>query len=74
MLAHDDFSRRVEHAGSAVVSEAAPGGQHAGLAGRCQLPNRRKAPQEFMVVRNHRGYPSLLQHDFGEPDAVGIAG
>src|ERR1039458_8390052 len=58
---------------SDLVSQAAPRRQHAGLARRRQLLDRGKAPQEFVVVLDHRRHPRLLQHDLGKPHAIRIA-
>jgi len=62
----------VQHAGAPVISKAAPGGQNAGLREPRQLFYVGKAAQEFVIVLDDRGHAGLLQHDFGEPDAVGI--
>ena len=72
MLAHDELGSRVHHAGSPVISKAAPRRQHDCFACRRQLLHRGKAAQKFVIVLNHSRDPRLLQHDLGKPYPVRI--
>ena len=70
----DDLTRGVmQIAGAAVVTEAGPAGIHLVEAGGRQCAHVRKARQKTRVVLQHARHLRLLQHDFGEPDAVRIA-
>ena len=73
MLLHDGLRSGMHHAGTPVVSQPAPGRQHGRLPRRGQLLYRGKSPQKTTIVLQHRGDAGLLQHDFREPDPVGIA-
>ena len=73
MQRHHVLGAAVQVARAAVVAQAAPQGQHVVLRGGGQLCHRGKALQKAGVIVQHRGHLGLLQHDFGQPDAVGIA-
>jgi hypothetical protein len=55
-----------------VVAEAAPGREHVLLGGFGERVHVGKAREEALVVGDDRGDLRLLQHDLGEPDAVGV--
>src|SRR5450759_2168385 len=69
--------------GSAWISVSARGNTPpwcscTSCAARCKLRAGERgdigeALEKTAVIRNHRGDLGLLQHDFGDPDAVGIA-
>ena len=73
MLADKELCGFVEHAGSAVVAEAGPGGKHLGFGGEGKGEHCGEAAEEGLVVVDNGGYASLLEHDLGEPGAVGVA-
>ncbi len=50
MLLRDGFGRRMQHAGTTVVSQAAPGRQHGRFPRRGQFLHRGKALQETAIV------------------------
>ena len=63
----------MQHASAPVIAQAAPRSQHRGFSSRCKVLDGRKAEQEFAIVLGYCSHTSLLQHDFREPDAIGIA-
>ena len=71
-LRHDRPRGRVELTGPPVVSQARPSGEHILFSCRRQAPNRRKTLQESHEVALSGLHARLLQHDFGDPDGVGI--
>ncbi|CUJ29983.1 Uncharacterised protein [Achromobacter xylosoxidans] len=73
-VARDLLGAAVQVAGAGVVAQAGPVGHHVFLGGGGQRGHVGKALQEAFVVGDHRGHLRLLQHDLGEPDAVGIPG
>ena len=62
----------VQVAGACIVTEALPELQH--LVERCGGKRRNIGPacHESVEIWSHSRYRRLLQHDFAEPDAVGI--
>jgi len=73
VLAHHGLRAGVQVARAGVVAEPAPQ-RHDFFRGRGgEAGEVRKACEEAPVVGNHRRHLRLLQHDLGEPDAVGIA-
>ncbi len=72
-MTRDNFLRgTLQVSRAAVIPEAGPAAQHGlGLRARQRL-HRGKFFKESLVIRNHRGYARLLQHDFREPDAVRV--
>ena len=64
----------VQQARAAVVAQTAPQGQYLVFAGVRQSGDIAKALQEARVVRQHGRDLRLLQHDFGKPHPVGVAG
>ncbi len=63
----------VQHARAPIVAEAAPGGQHVIRRSCGERLDIRKTVEEYPVVVEDGGHARLLQHDFAEPDAIGIA-
>src|SRR5208337_3460720 len=61
-----------QHAGAPIVAQTAPGGQHSLFRSGGERLDIRKTFEENPVVVKHGGHARLLQHDFAEPDAVGI--
>src|SRR5580704_18791990 len=74
MPSHNLFGGEMQVAGAAVVTEAGPMVEHIVKWRSRQAGYSRKSRQETPVVRNHRGDSRLLQHYFGHPDAIGVAG
>src|ERR1019366_2331969 len=73
MLFSDLLRALMQHARSPIVAQSAPCGQHGVLRSRGERLHIRKTFEENPVVFKHGGHARLLQHDFAEPDAVGIA-
>src|ERR1700676_5453436 len=72
MTGHDLLCRSMQVARAAVIAEASPRAQHGFAARSSERVDVRKARQESAVVWEHSGNACLLQHDFGNPHAVGI--
>ena len=73
VLPHEFLCALIQHPGSAVVAETAPGSEHSVFRSRGERLNIRETLKENSVVVNDGRYARLLQHDFAEPDAIGIA-
>src|SRR6266404_129311 len=73
MSLDDDARGAVEIAGTSVVAEPAPERKHVVLVGGRQAGDVGEAGKEALEIRDDRGDLCLLQHDFGEPDRIGIA-
>lgn len=70
----DDLPRGpMEIARAAVIAEPGPVFQNFGFARAGQLTDGGEAREEAFIIGQHSGDARLLEHDFGEPDAVGIA-
>src|SRR6266478_1792716 len=63
----------MQHACSTIVAQAAPGCQDGLFRSRGERLDIRKTFEENPVMVKHGGNARLLQHDFAEPDAIGIA-
>src|SRR5262249_16125881 len=61
-------------AGARVVAQAAPQREDVVLGGGLQIGDRRESRLESLVVRNQRLGAGVLQHDFGDPDPIGVGG
>ena len=59
-------------AGASVVAEAGPGLHHLGLGSGGERGDRRETLHEAGEIRYDGSDRGLLQHDFAEPDVVGI--
>ena len=64
----------MQEAGAAVVAEAAPGGEDFVFGGGGEGFDGREFLHPVGVVFEDGGDAGLLQHDFGDPDGVGVAG
>ena len=71
-LRHHRLRALVQVARTAVVTQATPQGQHLVLIGRRQGRHVGKARQKAGKVLQHRAHLRLLQHDLGQPNAVGV--
>ena len=67
-----DAGAGVQIAGAGVIAEAGPGLEHVVERRRRQRPNIGPARQKARVIGPDRLDRGLLQHDFGEPDAIRI--
>ena len=74
VLGHHGAGTAVQVAGATVVPQPAPQGHHLVLGCRGEGMHVRKPAQEARVVAQDGAHLGLLQHDFGQPHAVGIAG
>ena len=73
IVAGDDLlSRLLKIARARVVAETGPETKHFFFRGFGEGLNVGKAREELFIVRNHGNDSSLLEHDFGKPDAVRI--
>ena len=70
----NQFRRAVQVPRPAVITEAAPGGQYIGFGGVRQGLNAGEPLEEAMEIRNYRLHACLLEHDFGNPDAIEVGG
>ena len=61
-----------EVAGAGVVAEPGPGGHHLGVGGGGERRRPSASGRRRSRNRLHRRDRRLLQHHFGEPDAVGV--
>ncbi len=73
MLRNDCARSGVKIASAAVITEPGPEAQHVGLRCASQGTDIWKFFEKAFVVGKNGGDACLLQHDFGDPDAVGIA-
>jgi hypothetical protein len=73
VLIDDDARGRVQVMRTTVIAETAPQLQHACKRRGGERRHRRKFIDEAPVVGQHGGNLRLLQHDFRQPDAVGVA-
>jgi hypothetical protein len=62
----------VQHARAAIVAEAAPGSQHSIFGSGGQRLHIRKEFEKNSIVVKNGSHARLLQHNFAEPNAVGI--
>src|SRR5260221_694567 len=74
VLRDDQLRGYLQVAGARVVAETRPQAEDVFFRGGCQRFDVGEAFEEAFVIGNGGCYARLLQHDFGEPDAVGGAG
>ena len=74
MQLHDQLGTAVQVAGAAVVAQPAPQAHDLITAGGGQIRHRGAAGQKAVEVADDGGHLRLLQHDFGQPDAVRVLG
>ena len=74
MFGGDLLCRSLHSARAAVITEAAPDPEQ--ILFRCsgQTIDTRESFQEPLVVGHDGRHAGLLQHDFRDPDAVGVFG
>ena len=71
VIDHDDVCRSMKVARPGVVAEAGPQVQHLVELGGCQGRHIGKPTDEAFEVGHHGGDLGLLQHDLGDPHAIG---
>src|SRR5262245_14486979 len=59
--------------GATVIAEPGPRGEHVGLAGARERGDGGIACDEALIEWECGRHAGLLEHDLGDPDAVGIA-
>jgi hypothetical protein len=69
----DSFCCSMQLTRSAIISESCPEPQHVFFDGRCERSRIWEPVYKSLVVGDHRRHLSLLEHDFADPDEVGIA-
>ena len=62
----------MEEAGAAVIAEAGPQAQDIVERGLGEILQAWPTGEEFLEIGADRRHRCLLQHDFGEPDGVGV--
>src|SRR6202034_1316608 len=72
MLLDYDAGASMQITGTGVITEAGPGFEHVVERGRRQRPYIGPARQKARVIGPDRLDCGLLQHDFGQPDAIRI--
>jgi hypothetical protein len=60
--------------GAVVIAEALPGVENIVLRSAREGSEVRKSAKPFIIIRDHRGDLSLLEHELGDEDRVRIAG
>ena len=58
----------------AVVSQTFPGTQHALLGCGSQISNSGEKIDKRLIITHDGFHLGLLQHDFADPNAIGIGG
>ena len=74
VIADDHLRGLLQVAGAAVIAEAFPKFQELILGGGGKVENGGKGFKEAGVVGLDGFHAGLLEHDFGDPNAVGVAG
>src|SRR3989344_1508695 len=73
LVSTDDFFRRiVQILPSPVVAEPAPDFENIGQRRLCERADSRKLFQELFILFDYARYLRLLQHHFGNENAVGV--
>ena len=70
----DYFGTVVEMAGRAIVTQALPGVENVRFSRTGKGANSREPAQPSIIVRDNSAGLRLLEHDFGNEDAIGIEG
>lgn len=73
MLGHDGACRRVQIARATVVAKPAPQREHVVFRGGGQGRQIGEMGDKALEIGDDRGNLGLLQHDFRQPDTVGVA-
>jgi hypothetical protein len=64
----------MEIAGAGIIAKPGPGPQDIVEGSGAQGVDIRPEAKEFGVIAAYRRHRGLLQHDFGQPDTVGVGG
>ena len=72
MIAHHGTRAGEQVAGAGIIAEPRPRRHHIGIVGRRKVGDGRPALGEALEIARDRRDGRLLEHDFGEPDAIGI--
>ena len=73
MFGHDDFCGGAEIASPSVVPQSLPGMENFPLGGRGERGKIWEAPHPFIIIKDNGSDLSLLEHDLGDEDSVGMA-
>ena len=74
VLVDHHAGRGVHLPGAAIIAEPFPLPQHLAFVGARQRSTGGKPGHEPLEVGHDRGHLGLLQHDFADPDRIGIVG
>ena len=74
MLVHNDLGGLLQVACAAVIAQALPGLQYLSLRRLRKRLNGGKAFKKTGIVAFYRFHARLLQHNFRQPDTVGVFG
>ena len=69
----DGFHHRMQVASSRVIAEALPRVQDVTFRSPGQGGEIWEAAEPLIIIRDNGGNPSLLEHELGDEDGVGIA-
>ena len=69
----DALRRGVQVSGAGIVAEALPQLEHLVLVRVREICDSRESLEESRVIARDGLCARLLEHDFGQPDAIGIA-
>lgn len=69
----DDFRNRMQVASSRVIAEALPRVEDVSFRSPCQGGEIWEAAEPLIIIRDNGGNLSLLEHELGDEDGIGIA-
>ena len=72
MIAPHRHRAGVQIARARIIAKTGPHPQHVVERGAAERVDIGPARQEFLEIRPHRLDAGLLQHDFRQPDGIGI--
>ena len=72
MVGHHGAGAGQQVAGTGIIAQPRPGGHQVGVGAGGQILHRRPADRELLEIGADRRNRGLLQHHFGQPDAIGI--
>ena len=73
VLIQDNLCGDVKISRTSVIAEALPRVEHIVFRSASQRPKIGETAEPVGVIRDHGGDPSLLEHELGNEDGVGIA-
>ena len=74
VLSNNQLRAPMQISGTTVITQAAPEAQHLVLRSAGKCAHIRESFQKTCVVTQHGAHLGLLQHDFRQPNPVGVAG